>query len=264
MTQQATAGKPAQDAAKKPAPKQDYRRKALGFLAKAEHPNTSPAEAEACTAKAAELMTKHNLGKLRLREERGQAPEKIVVETIDLTKDFGTMFAYAIYPLIRSMGAEALLVGEVLTVIATPTLHDTLWTLLATMNINMVNAANQAGDKHEALIKKQNPRWSDNRIGPIVDKYVAAWVVGYGKGLAEKIGKRRKAVIDEAPGNALVLQTEAERIQAKYKELYPNARTGKGLGLQNQDAVEKGRAAGRAADIGDARVTGDAVKALAG
>ena len=260
MTQQATAGKPAE----KSAPKQDYGRKARALIAKANHPNTPQAEAEACTAMAAELIIRHKIDKSKLREEEGKAPEEIKVETIDLSKDFGTMFAYAIYPLIRSMGAEALLVGEVMTVIATPSLHDTLWTLLGAMNVNMVRSANEAGDKHEALIKRQNPRWSDNKIGPIVDNYVAAFVVGYGKGLAEKITKRRKAVIDEAPGNKLVLQTEQDRIQTKYKELFPNARTGKGLSLQNQDAVEAGRKAGRAADIGDARVTGDAVKALAG
>ena len=244
--------------------KQKYASTIQSLLARAEHPETPKEEAQAAMAMAIEWMERHNIDQTQLREKQGKAPEEITVETVELTKDFGAAFAHALYPLIKSLGAEALLVGDVLTVVATPTLLNNLWTLLAVMNVHMVDAANRAGDEHDAMLKKRHPRWSENRTNGIVDSHVTDFVFGYGQGLAEKIAKRRAAVMDEAPGNKLVLQGETERIKAKYKELFPNTRKGKGGGIRSQEAVEQGRVAGRAADIGDARVTGDAVKALAG
>lgn len=254
MTQQATTQKP----------KQDYARKVRALLAKAQHPNTPQAEAEAAMAMASELMTRHRIDKMQLREDKGLAPEEVIAEAIDITKGHGEILANAVYPLILSMGADAVLVGNVFTVVATPSLLENIWALFAVMNLHMISTANTAGDEHQAMLHKRHPRWSDERIADIADQYVWDFCIGYGKGLADKIKNRRKAVIDEAPKNALVLQTEEDRIKAKFRDMYPRLSKGKKLTVRNFDAVEKGYAAGQAADIGDARVTGDTTRALAG
>ncbi|MEV5710122.1 DUF2786 domain-containing protein [Actinoallomurus sp. NPDC052274] len=243
---------------------QDYAKKIKALRAKANHKNTPPEEAQALLAKVAELMMRHSIDEAALREERGDAPEEVTVATLDLPKEHGTVLMDAVYPMILAMGGEAIVIKDVFTMVGTPSLLENLTTLFISLNNQMVTAANKAGDVHEAKLRKEHPRWSDDLINDKVDQFVWDYVRGYGKGVADKIRARRGEVINEAPGNALVLQTEEERIKAAFDLMYPHRKSMRGEALRNFDAIEAGRRAGRNADIGDTRVANNATRAIGG
>ncbi|MFB9837757.1 DUF2786 domain-containing protein, partial [Actinoallomurus acaciae] len=56
----------------------DHESRVRALLARAEHPETPEAEAQACAAKAAELMMRHAIDEAALRARRGEGPEPVV------------------------------------------------------------------------------------------------------------------------------------------------------------------------------------------
>ncbi|MFI0406606.1 DUF2786 domain-containing protein [Actinomadura sp. 3N508] len=239
---------------------QDFVGKIKALLAKAEHPNTSPAEAEAYMALAAKLMKAKGIEEAHIRETRGDDPEEITLLVVELSIDHGTVMCEAVSPMIKAMGAEALYnsyTGE-LTVVGTRSLLGGIEILIASVQIQMIGSANKAGDEYEAKLRRQNPHWSYGQVGDAVDQWVWDYIRGYGGGLAAKIRERVGELADEAPGNALVLQTEADRIRNWFRQQFPNTVPLKGQRIQNADAIRRGARDGRNTDIGDTRVNGGA------
>ena len=56
----------------------DYEGRVRALLDRAEHPETPEAEAQACAAKAAELMMRHAIDEAAVRAARGETPEPVV------------------------------------------------------------------------------------------------------------------------------------------------------------------------------------------
>lgn len=236
----------------------DYVGKIQALLAKAEHPNTPRAEAEAAAAMAAKLMKAKGIEEAQIRETRGDDPEEITLLIIELPTDHESVFFEAVAPMLKAMGAEAICdtyKGE-MTVVGTRTLLGSIEILIASVQVQMVGAANKAGDEYESKLRVEQPRWSDDQIGDATDQWVWDYFRGYGAGLAEKIRARVGDLADEAPGNALVLQTEADRIRQWFRQAYPHTSPLKGQRVKHGDAVAKGMQDGRNTDIGDTRVDG--------
>ncbi|MBO2461163.1 DUF2786 domain-containing protein [Actinomadura violacea] len=236
----------------------DYVGKIQALLNKAEHPNTPPAEAEAAAAMAAKLMKAKGIEEAQIRSSKGQDPEEITLMVMEMPIEHGTVYYEAVYPLIVAMGGEALAdthKGE-MTIVGTSSLLDSLTVLLTSLSLQMNSAFNAAGDKREAELRKLHPGWDDQQVWDAVDQWCWDYIRGWGAGVAEKIRARVGELADEAPGNALVLQTEADRIRAAYRKMFPHTVKLTGARKQHYLATAQGRQDGRNADIGDARVDG--------
>ncbi|MGI5201659.1 DUF2786 domain-containing protein [Spirillospora sp. CA-108201] len=234
----------------------DYVGKIQSLLAKAEHPNTPREEAEAAAAMAAKLMKAKGIEEAQIREARGDAPEEITILILELPTDHETVFFETVYPMLKAMGAEAICdsySGE-MTVVGTRSLLASIEILIASVQLQLVGAANKAGDEHEAKLRRQHRDWSEDRIADMTDQWVWDYIRGYGLGLGDKIRARVGDLADEAPGNALVLRTEADRIRDWYKQAFPHTSKLKGQRVKNTDAIAQGRQDGRNTDIGDTRV----------
>ncbi|WP_141575885.1 DUF2786 domain-containing protein [Actinomadura sp. WMMA1423] len=234
----------------------DYVGTIRALLNKAEHPNTPREEAEALAAKAAKLMKAKGIEEAQIRAARGDAPEEVTLLILELPTEHETVFFETVYPMLKAMGAEALCdtySGE-MTVVGTRSLLASIEILISSVQLQMVGAANKAGDEHEAKLRRQHRDWSEDRIADVTDQWVWDYIRGYGLGLGDKIRARVGELADEAPGNALVLRTEADRIRDWYKQKFPHTGKLSTQRVRNGDAIAKGRQDGRNTDIGDARV----------
>jgi hypothetical protein len=242
----------------------DYTNRIKSLLAKAQHASTPRAEAEVAAAMAAKLMLKHGIDEATARAERGTGPEEIIMDHMDLPGDHGTVLVEALAPIVFAMGGQAVFASHSnrLTIVGTDTLLDSLASLLTCLTLQMVSASNKSGDQAEKQLRANHPKWSDDQIFDSVDEHVWDYTRGFGKGVADKILARRGEVIDESPGNALVLQTEADRTKAAFARMFPNVGALRPKKVGDWAAQAAGRAAGRKADLGDGRVTGNMVKAL--
>ncbi|KAB2344865.1 DUF2786 domain-containing protein [Actinomadura rudentiformis] len=241
----------------------DIKKTIQGLLAKAKDSAVTREESEALMARAAELMMRYGIEQAELRQEQGRKPEDITMFTLDLPDDHGDIIVEALWPICKAFGADGVQIGPKLTLVGTVSMLDNLEMLLAALQLQMIGSANLAGDEYEKKLRKQHPSWSDDRVWDFTDRYVWDYIRGYGRGVAVKIADRRQVIIDEAPGNALVLRTEADRIKAAFKERFPNTTTARGTRYTSEEARAAGFAAGRQADIGDTRVGGNSgTKAL--
>ncbi|MEU6033987.1 DUF2786 domain-containing protein [Actinomadura sp. NPDC047616] len=240
----------------------NYKKMIKALLDKAEHPNTNPEEAAACAAKAAELMMRFGIDAAQLRKESGRKPEDIEMFTLELPGDHGTVLIEALYPIAQAMGAKCVVIDGDLVMVGTVSMLENLEILLASLQLQMIGSSNAAGDAHEAKLRKQHPDWDDELIADMTDRWVWDYIRGFGRGVAEKIAKKRQIIIDESPGNELVLQTEQDRIRAQFHKMFPHLRPMRQQGYSSAAAQREGFAAGKMADVGDGYVGGQATRAL--
>jgi hypothetical protein len=234
----------------------DFKKVIRHLLAKAEHPNTPRAEAEAAAAKAAELMMREGIDQASVREKEGRKPEDIEMFRLKLSDEHGTVLVKAFNPIARAMGAETIVIDTDLVMVGTVSLLNNLDMILKVVEIQMYTAANAAGEEYFAKLQKQHPTWSEDRVGDATDTWVWDFFRGYGEGVAEKIRRKRQMIIDESPGNALVLRKDDIRIKEAYEEKWPKRGWLGGHRIGNTGAFEQGHAAGQKADLGDGHVAG--------
>lgn len=239
-----------------------YTRKIKALLAKAKHPNTPAEEAAVAASMAAELMMRHGIDESQLRDSEGRGPEEITLMDMELPDLWAKALQTGIGALAKSIGAQAIIVeAGTITMVGTQSMLDNLETLITCLEQQLVTASNREGDQQEAKIRKAHPNWSDNQVGNAVDRWVDDYIVGWGLGVAQKIENRRNAIADEAPGNALVLRTEADRVRDAFNEMFPH-RTSARRRQRDMGAVSAGHRDGQNADIGGGRVSGKAQHAL--
>ncbi|WP_433145114.1 DUF2786 domain-containing protein [Actinomadura nitritigenes] len=234
----------------------DYKKVIRNLLAKAEHPNTPRAEAEAAAAKAAELMIRLGIDQATAREEAGKRPEDVEMLRLKLQDDHGTVLLQAFNPIAKAMGAETIAIDGDLIMVGTVSLLNNLDMILKVVEIQMYGAANAAGEEYFAKLKKQHPTWSEDRIGDTTDSWVWDFFRGYGEGVAEKIRSKRQMIIDESPSNALVLRKDDVRIKDAYNKQFPSRGSVRVRAIHDNSAYSRGHAAGRKADLGDGHVAG--------
>ena len=235
----------------------NYQKRIEALLAKANHENTPREEAEAAAAKAAELMTRYGIEEGQLRKDRGEAAEdEITSDYYDLGDDaHGKALIEAINPIAQAMGAETVVVNGELTLVGTTSMLDNIATLIASLEMQMVTASNKATEEYGNKLKRNSPGMLASTVRSYCDRYLRDYVRGFGQGVAEKIRARRDEIRKESKGNEIALRTEHDRVWAEYDRMFPHRGRTRGLGYSNEDAVFRGRAAGRSADVGDSRVT---------
>jgi hypothetical protein len=246
----------------------DHEGRVRALLARAEHPETPEAEAQACAAKAAELMMRHAIDEAALRTQRGERPEPVVYWEHAVHGGDGHARARSagLTAVVRAYGGACALRGNgtyrqdiALLLVATESSRDALTLLLPSLTLQMDGAGARAADAHmsgfpEELFRRKadHTRW---RHG-----YLKAFLVGYGDAVAERISAARGRLRDgepatDGPANTLVLARDDERVRAEFTARFPVLGRAREQRLR-RDGFTAGRDAGRFADLGSGTVGG--------
>ncbi|MDN3351442.1 DUF2786 domain-containing protein [Actinomadura sp. DC4] len=243
----------------------DHEGRVRALLSRAEHPETPEAEAQACAAKAAELMMRHAIDEAALRARRGEGPEPVVYWEHAVAGGDGHARARSsgLTAVVRAYGGACALRGNgtyrqdiALLVVATESARDALTLLLPSLTLQMDGAGSRAADTHmqdfpEELFRRKadRTRWRNG--------YLKAFLVGYGDRVAERIeaARGRMRGDEAAESTALVLARDDERVRTEFEARFPVLGRAREQRLRH-DGFTAGRDAGRFADLGSGNVAG--------
>jgi hypothetical protein len=246
----------------------DHEGRVRALLARAEHPETPEAEAQACAAKAAELMMRHAIDEAALRAMRGERPEPVVYweHVVHGGDGHARARSAGLTAVIRAYGGVCALRGNgtyrqdiALLVVATESARDALALLLPSLTLQMDGAGTRSAEAHmrgyppELFRRKADrTRWRNG--------YLKAFLVGYGDTVAERVAAARGRLRDgdgaaDGPGKALVLARDDERVRTEFAARFPVLGKAREQRVR-RDGFAAGRDAGRFADLGSGTVGG--------
>jgi hypothetical protein len=238
----------------------DHEGRVRALLARAEHPDTPESEAQACAAKAAELMMRHMIDEAALRASRGEVPEPVVYWEHIVSGHDGHARARSagLITIVRAYGGECAIVGDgtyrrdiKLLAVATRSARDVLALLLPSLTLQMDGTGARAVDGYmraypERMFRRKadRTRWRNG--------YLKSFLIGYCDVVAERVtaarGRPRAESGTASPG-ALVLARDDGRVRAEFVARFPVLGPARGQRIRG-DGFAAGRDAGRFADIG--------------
>lgn len=248
-----------------------YAARIQALLDKAESTN-SEAEAQALTAKAAELVTKYGIEQAELdaiREASGQGKGSI----IESRMWFGGTYCHGLmlgaYQILMAFGGALQATrsrsphrdylgiapegdtrrGLYLTIYGYESDIEQAKVLISSVLLQSVSAARR-------WWREQNADWY---ASPMIAR--RSYIEGYFSGAADKIAASRTKVVSEASeSGALALIDRAEEVKRSFDERYAGARNTRGHS-RNGWAATAGRRDGANADVGSSRVANRAALA---
>ena len=226
------------------------------LLAKAEDESVTPPEAQALTAKAAELMAKYGIDRALLAADRPET-DKPANRMLDIDNPWARVKAHLLCGLSSSLRCQAILLssstGSKVHVFGFQSDLERLDVLYTSVLIQMWHG----------LTGAEVPSWSRSPRA-----WRRSWLLGFATAVisrvraAEHTAACRAAGPDTAAGarTALVLADRAQVIRDEAERAYPLTRTARvtysGTGYRD------GYAEGQRADIGTGRVTPGRGRAL--
>ncbi|WP_431959388.1 DUF2786 domain-containing protein [Actinacidiphila sp. bgisy160] len=241
--------------------------RARALLAKAQA-TTFPAEAEALTAKAAEILSKYGLDAAALHNT-GVRPDVPEDEIVTITAAWSQELARLLYYVAEAYGCRPIMLSRETTMgangkkVTAARVHlvgfradvERAKIMHASLQMQMISAANREGfsGKNARSLKR-------------------AWMLGYiatVEGRLREIERRAKAQASAAyggmpdsgrPGADLVLAERASLVRRRFNELFPRTRNARSS--VNANAYYSGGRAGYGADLGQSRTGSTGRRAL--
>jgi hypothetical protein len=227
------------------------------LLAKAEDDGCTPAEAEALTAKAAELMARYGIDRALLGTLH-PGSDKPADRVFDLDNPWAAVKAHLLSGLAAALRCQCVLLnrrdpGSRVHVFGYQSDLDRVDMLFTSLLVQM----------HRALAQQVVP----GAYGE-AKAWRRSYMLGYASAVVSRIRAAEEAAVTKAtageqqgqPGAALVLADRALVVKTRLQQAYPRTRqtwtTYTGSGYRD------GHAAGQRADIGGARVGGGSGRAL--
>jgi len=217
--------------------------KVRALLAKAES-TTFPAEAEALTAKAQELMSRHAIDEAMLAasSDLAQADRSMSVGRVHLEDPYLMQKADLLHVVARANGARAVVHGKlgIATIVGAAPDLDMVELLFTSLLLQATVAMQEAGRQH-----------AEDRTRGFRASFLAAFAVRIG----ERLGAAREAATDagrQRYGSALVpvLAAKEDQVDATLHELFPRLRTRSGSQSFDARGWYAGRSAADRADVG--------------
>jgi Protein of unknown function (DUF2786) len=228
------------------------------LLAKAEDESVTPPEAQALTAKAAELMAKYGIDRALLAAERPET-DKPSNRMLDIDNPWARVKAHLLCGLGSSLRCQAILLststGTKVHVFGFQSDLERLDVLYTSVLIQMWHG----------LTGAEVPAWSRSPRA-----WRRSWLLGFATAVISRVRAAEQAAASRATGTAdaagsrtaLVLADRAQVIRGEAERAYPLTRTARitysGTGYRD------GYAKGQQADIGAGRVNRGRGRALTG
>lgn len=207
------------------------------LLSRAEHASTPPAEAQACTQKAALLMHRYSIDRAALdaATATGSAPQ---ARQLVLTAPYTLAKAVLLDEVARAFRVRVAIgrgererrctmVGYATDLAATELLFTSL------------------------LLQAATAMTVASRGRPDVRAFRRAFLFGYAASVGARLGAARQDAQQEAaaaPGTAVVLRQRATEVDAEFSRLFPRLATLR-TGVSSGGGLAAGHAAGAAADL---------------
>jgi Protein of unknown function (DUF2786) len=207
------------------------------LLAKAEDPACTPAEAEAFTAKATELIAKYGVDRALLAAgdpALDPVGDRVVPLDPPYALDKAGLLASVAVPLrcrvVRKTraGVQVHLFGHATDLERV----ELLFTSLLVQAAHGLSAVPVPAREHPAAFRR-------------------SWLAGFAHAIGGRLRAAEQAASDAAPGAALVLVRRSDLVDRKMAEAYPKLRTASRRRLAG-GGLEQGFAAGQAASLGSA------------
>jgi len=207
------------------------------LLAKAEDPACTPAEAEAFTAKATELIAKYGVDQALLAaEDPALAPvgDRVVVLDPPYALDKAGLLAAVAVPLRCRVvrrdedGVQVHLFGHG----ADLECVELIFTSLLVQAAHGLSATPVPAREHPAAFRR-------------------SWLAGFAQAIGGRLRKAEQAAEVATPGAALVLVRRMDLVEQRMAEAYPHLRTAGRRRLAGR-GLKQGYAAGQAASLGGA------------
>jgi Protein of unknown function (DUF2786) len=207
------------------------------LLAKAEDPACTPAEAEAFTAKATELIAKYGVDRALLAAADpalDPVGDQVVPLDPPYALDKAGLLASVAVPLrcrvVRKTrsGVQVHLFGHA----ADLERVELLFTSLLVQAAHGLSAVPVPAQEHPAAFRR-------------------SWLAGFAHAIGGRLREAEQAASDAAPGAALVLVRRSDLVEHKMAQAYPKLRTASRRRLAG-GGLEQGFAAGQAASLGSA------------
>ena len=230
--------------------KEDLLDRVRKLLAKAEDEGCTPAEAEALTAKASELMARYGIERAQigaLHPETDKPGSKI----FDIPNPWGKVKAHLLAGLASAMRGQCVLLGakdgavrlHVFAYSSDIERTEMMWTSLLVQ-------------MQRALAQEQVPV-----AGSRVKAWRRSWMLGYATAVVVRVRAAEAAAVKQADADgagaggkstALVLTDRSARVGLAVKEAYPWTRPARAT--YSGTGYRDGHSAGQRADIGGAKV----------
>jgi Protein of unknown function (DUF2786) len=207
------------------------------LLAKAEDPACTPAEAEAFTAKATELIAKYGVDQALLAADNPAADpvgDRVVPLEAPYALDKAGLLAAVAVPLrcrvVRRTraGVQIHLFGHA----ADLERVELLFTSLLVQAAHGLAAVPVPAHEHPAAFRR-------------------SWLAGFAHAIGARLWQAEKSAAADAPGAELVLVRRTDLVDRRMAEAYPKLRAASRRRLAG-GGLEQGYAAGRNADLGGA------------
>lgn len=214
------------------------------------------AEAEAFTAKAAELMARHAIDEALLwSEDHADAPREVLVE---LHRPFVAQKAVLVHVVARAFRCRAIRLGrspgaptEQVAVVGFGADLELVELLVTSLLVQLTTA--MTATPNSARTSAQVAAWR------------RSFIMGFTGAVDERLrSEARRAESDQgggapppsAPSMALVLADRGDAVTAEYRRRYPSVRTSSVSHGSSAHGHRSGAAAGHSADLGARRLGG--------
>jgi len=213
------------------------------LLAKAENPACTPAEAEALTAKATELIAKYGIDQAVLAAQRPE-PSRVADRRVLLDAPYVREKAYLLHVVAKSMRCRGISVDE-------RTVH--VFGIDADLHCVDLLFASLLVQAARALAREPVPR------GAHAAAWRRTWYVGFAQAVAGRFAEAelRTRLAEDAsvrPGLELVLADRAQAVDRTVRDHYPQLARARPRRLTGS-GYKSGTAAGRRADLGGTQLT---------
>lgn len=208
----------------------DVIRRVRALLAQAGAKGVTDEEAQAFSAKAAELMARHDLNEAIVRSDRGDDPEPVARwdHLVCGKGGHGRARVSALAMVVAAYGCEAAVRGNdssaaprILMIVGTKAALESLKILLPAISLQMeagaITAARTHMDRFPPYGYAQADRARERRT------FFRSYLRGWGLAVAGKIEEARDGIAEEVTGTgaALVLVTDRNRVAAEFNRQFP-------------------------------------------
>lgn len=225
-----------------------------------------PAEAEAYTAKASELMARYAIDEAMLWAEAGDTREEPAEVRIRVERPYANQKTMLITGVARALGCESVILGpgrddggRLVSVVGFPSDLGLVEALVTSLFVQLATAM---------AAEPNAPRGSASQVSNWRRSFIAAYATTVVTRLerdrraaaAERDRTERKSTADDrTPGRphrstGLVLAERSDEVRAEYRKRYPWIRTMRISVGTSSSGHGAGRRAGERADIGNPRV----------
>jgi hypothetical protein len=208
-----------------------YLDRIMALLAKAES-TTFPAEAEALTGKAQELMTLYAIDAAMLASHKGAGDDKIVVHKVTVPDPYAKAKSYLLNVVAKANGCQSVRhMGQGFSSLVGPT-----------ANVEVVEAlfASLLTQGASAMLNTPTPPGVNTR------SFRQSFLVGYATRIGQRLTEAARASEAEAkaaePGVGLVLASQHREVAKRFREEFPHTSTSR-----ISSSSGSGRAAGESA-----------------